>query len=264
MLSATQSKIKKRVAIKKPRRYANRPLVSSYEAATDVKQPMNLESSTTLAMKREKSEARSIKHGSPSLGTSDTRVFDFDASGIRLYKHLQQPFSDNVDLQVLQSANRFSNGPGNGPLQLAFPSALMCALIRAHTGISNALVPTVGASRMSVSKSKFYVWIEENNHVVPFFNIMGTTMDTRLLNELALDRFRSAVHKHFPNLMDGVKPWEVEGEWVKAEGDIRGMGRLASWVDADGCVTLSAAQPGTAYQMDIRVTAQTVAMRTHM
>ncbi|RYP22143.1 hypothetical protein DL767_009117 [Monosporascus sp. MG133] len=338
MASATQSKIKKRVAIKKPRRYANRlleqarrsndrdslffsdgsdhekkddidmdnsseddavaykndrvfpemvsklgaedraddgvglkdipqypgPQVSSHEAATEVKQPMSPESSFALATKREGSQPRGIKHGSPSLGISETRVFDFDASGNRIYEHLQQPFNEHVDLQALHSANRFSNGPDNGPLPLAFPSALMGALFRANTGISNPPVPTVGASRMSVSESKFYVCVEENNHVVPFFNIMGTTMDKRLVNELVLDRFRSAVHKHFPNLMDGVKPWEVEDEWVNAEGDIRGMGRLAWWVDADGCVTLSAAQPGTAYQMDIRVTAQAVTMRTHV
>ncbi|RYO76174.1 hypothetical protein DL766_007473 [Monosporascus sp. MC13-8B] len=140
----------------------------------------------------------------------------------------------------------------------------MGALFRAHTGISNPPVPTVGASRMSVSEFKFYVCVEENNHVLPFFNIIGTTMDKRLINELALDSFRSAVRKHFPNLMKGVRPWEVENEWINAEGDIRGMRRLAWWVDADGCATFSAAQPGTAYQMDIRVAAHTVTMRTHM
>ncbi|RYP60145.1 hypothetical protein DL770_010056 [Monosporascus sp. CRB-9-2] len=240
------------------------PQVSSNEAITEVKQLMSPEISTGLAMKREESETRGIKRGSPSLETHDTRVFDSDTSGNRTYEHLQQPFNEHVDLQILHSVNRLSNGPGNGPLPLAFPGALMGALFRAHTGISNPPVPTVGASRMSVSGSRFYVCIEENNHVVPFFNIMGTTMDKRLVNELALDRFRSAVRKHFPNLMDCVKPWEVEDEWVNAEGDIRGMGRLAWWVDADGCVTLSAAQPGTAYQMDIRVRAQTVTMRTRV
>ncbi|RYP88847.1 hypothetical protein DL769_000213 [Monosporascus sp. CRB-8-3] len=237
---------------------------SSDEAVIEFKQPMNPQSSTGFAIKRGDSEPRSICHGPPSLGTSDTRVFDFDASGNRTYEHLQHPFNEHADLQVLHSVNRLSNGPGNGPLPLAFPGALMGALFRAHTGMSNTPVPTVGASRISVAQSKFYVCVEENNHVVPFFNIMGTTMDKRLINELALDRFRSAVHKHFPNLMDGVRPWEVEDEWINAEGDIRGMSKLAWWVDGDGCVTLSAAQPGTSYQMDIRVMTQTVTMRTHM
>ncbi|RYP63399.1 hypothetical protein DL771_009297 [Monosporascus sp. 5C6A] len=242
MISATQSNMKKRAAIKNPGRYADRllqqaqdrgspekmfklgaedhahdvvdlkdipqypgPQVSSVEAAIEVKQPMSPGNSTGLAMKKEDSEPRGINHGSPSLETPSARDFDFDTSGNRIYEHLQQPFNEHVDLQVLHSMNRLSNGPGNGPLPLAFPGALMGALFRAHTGISNPPVPKVRASRMSVSKSKFHVCVEENNHVVPFFNIMGMTMDKRLVNELALDRFRSVVHKHFPNLMDGVK-----------------------------------------------------------
>ncbi|RYP53030.1 hypothetical protein DL768_001933 [Monosporascus sp. mg162] len=287
MASATQSKIKKRVAIKNPRPYADRLLeqarrshdrhsllfsVGGNDEKNDDIDMDNGSKEDAVAYR----EDRDSPEMASKLGTEDRADDNVDLKDIPQYpgpqvssdeaatEHLQQPFKQHVDLHVLHSANRLSNGPDNGPLPLAFPSALIGALFRAHTGIPNPPVPTVGASRMSVSESKFYLCVEENNHIIPFFNIMGTTMDKRLVNELALDRFRSAVHKHFPNLMDGVKPWEVEDEWVNAEGDVRGMGRLAWWVDADGCVTLSAAQPGTAYQMDIRVTAQTVTMRTHM
>ncbi len=185
------------------------------------------------------------------------RTTDIDVNGNLLYEHLQRPFNNIIDLQDLVALNRSSVARK----QLQYPEELMSALHIAHSRTFGDVLPITGFSVVPVSKCQVYLCVEENNHILPFFNVIGTTVDLRLINELAMEKFRDAVYKHFPGLTKGLRPWNVENAWTEANGDIRGMSRFAWWVDRNGCVTLSAAAPGTEYQMDVRVTAQPLALR---
>lgn len=163
----------------------------------------------------------------------------------------QAPFDNKVELGELSRKNRAKDTAAH----IDFPVEMVYALNQAHAmHRPGARVPHVKHSLVSVGEHlNVYTCSENNTRVQPHSNVLGTTMELRLANELALDRFRSAVSKHFPDLMRGLGIIEKEDSWVNAKGDIRGLSRLAWWVDEAGCATLSAALPGTDYQVSIEV-----------
>lgn len=190
--------------------------------------------------------------GAPGASAAIAPLSDKDADGKIMYQHLQRPFELTVDLRSVAVMNRSIEAR----YQMAYPDKLLRAMVEAKSRVSGFEVPTADCSTFTVSQGqKGYVCVEKNNRVLPFLNVIGSTIDLRLINELALEKFRDAVYKHFPNLTEGMQQWTIEGQWVMATGDIRGVSRLAWWVDNDGCVSLSAAMPGTDYQLDIRVSA---------
>lgn len=188
---------------------------------------------------------------------SDTRPFtDMDLAGNMLYHYLQYPFDHEYDLLSLRKLNRLS-----ARRELPYPRDLLMSMVKAQSRMKAVIVPKAGSSTLSIpapwSRNSF-VCTEENNRITPFINKLGTTMELALCNELALMKFRDAVAKHFPALTQGMETWDIEAQWVKAKGDIRGVSRLAYWVEDDG-ITLSAWMPGTYNQMVVRVAAQLVA-----
>ncbi len=199
------------------------------------------------------------QYGAPTPANFNHPINDIGESGSLRHECLQPPFDNRVDIRSLSATNR---SPSGGNVTLEYPDELLRALYQANVVSTNSSVPMIGYSTVTVSQfPNVFVCAEENNKVQPFFNIIGTTMDLRLINELALDRFRSAIQKHFPNLLEGMHPVEVEDKWANANGDIRGKSRLAWWISEEGCLTLSAASPGSIYQLSIRVTAQPLALR---
>lgn len=188
-------------------------------------------------------------------------ITDMDDNGNLLYDYLQRPFDLAIDLQSVAKSTRMMDAGQ----QLGFPDKLYNALVAANACVRDLPVPEIGCPTLSVISpfQKKYLCVEENNHIQPFVNHMGATMDLRLANELALQRFQDAAFKHFPKLTEGMYSYDVKATWVKAKGDIRGVARLAWWVDDFGCVTLSAAMPGTDHQVDIRVTAEYLAQGVH-
>ncbi|KAK8010240.1 hypothetical protein PG990_009205 [Apiospora arundinis] len=126
--------------------------------------------------------------------------------------------------------------------------------------------------------SVFIVAIEQNRHFA-FFNILAASQRMEVANHLALSFFRSEVAKILPELYESpgldheeeksslaqlkndlnTKRW-TKDIWYKATGDIRGDARLSWYIEREGettgLVTLSAALPGTEYQVTVKVERQ--------
>ncbi|KAI1504006.1 hypothetical protein F5X99DRAFT_406384 [Biscogniauxia marginata] len=129
---------------------------------------------------------------------------------------------------------------------------------------STTTPPSSSSSSSSPRPGRLYILLEENNRALPYFAALNATADLELANEVALARFRDLCHEHFPRIaaehFDVFEPGPRDG-WARADGDIRRVAKFAWWVGEGGCVALSAAMPGTEFQVVVRVIARRVVSR---
>ncbi|KAI0911255.1 hypothetical protein F4823DRAFT_586530 [Ustulina deusta] len=149
---------------------------------------------------------------------------------------------DLVDFQGLEQANRNPHADSG----VEFPTDMLDAIKSARSK----------ATRGEYTMAYVVVAHEDNVNSPPRFDILATSWDLELTNELAMKYFRDACSKSFSSIAA-----KTREHW--AESDSAGTRSCAfSWkLDKDACIQLDASVPSTG-RITVRVDAQKLSARS--
>lgn len=163
-----------------------------------------------------------------------------EAETPRQKAHAEDPSALNlVDFQALEHTNRSPHTQSG----LTFPAQLFEVVTKTGPGLPQR-------------RSMVYIVVEESTRPEPPFNIVATTQDLELENELAIMHFRDACSQYCPTIAtDSLE------HWTRVEGDDFKPGALNWKLYGGTYVCLWAIIPGVEGQVSVRVETQVVSAR---
>ncbi|TGJ80071.1 hypothetical protein E0Z10_g8704 [Xylaria hypoxylon] len=149
---------------------------------------------------------------------------------------------DLVDFQWLEQANR---GP-HADSGLEFPTDMLDAIKSARSK----------ASRDEYRMTYIVVAHKDNGDSTPRFDILATSWDLDLANELAIKHFRDACSRSFPSITT-----ETRHHWAKSDNANTQPGAFKWKLDEDAYIRLDATVPSSD-RITVRVDAQKLSARS--
>ncbi|KAI0481568.1 hypothetical protein F4859DRAFT_425170 [Xylaria cf. heliscus] len=148
---------------------------------------------------------------------------------------------DRVDFQGLQHANRVPHADSG----LEFPTAML---------------DTIRSTRPKTTREKYemtYVVVARKDQVdsTPHFEILATSWDLELANELAIKHFRDACSQFFPSITETTRE-----SWVRSDSAGIQSGAFGWNFDDNACIQLDAAVLGSG-RISVQVKAQRISAR---
>ncbi|KAI0440170.1 hypothetical protein F4803DRAFT_485891 [Xylaria telfairii] len=148
---------------------------------------------------------------------------------------------NHVDLQVLQSTNREPHADSG----LDLPADMLDAIKSAR---SKAI--------LNEYQMVYVVVAHEDNLAAPRFDILATSLDLELANELAIKHFRDACSRLFPSITG-----ETQVHWAKSNSTSTRPGSLNWRLERDICIQLDAKMPNNG-SIIVQVNAQKLSARS--
>ncbi|KAI1749937.1 hypothetical protein F4782DRAFT_533019 [Xylaria castorea] len=150
---------------------------------------------------------------------------------------------DRVDFQGLECANRDPHTDSG----LKFPTDMLDAIMSTHSKV------------MRDQYEMIYIVVanEDNVDSTPRFDILATSQDLELANELAIKHFRNQCSQSFSDITD-----ETREHWARSNGaGIQSNG--FNWkLDKDAYIQLDTTVPGNSHRITVRVNAQKLLARS--